>query len=64
MITYIFMAICIAVFVYINYFSKDNKTSEAMHLGALYTPYVKNRGEYWRFITYLPLFIQNFFIYL
>ena len=46
MITYIFMAICIAVFVYINYFSKDNKTSEAMHLGALYTPYVKNRGEY------------------
>ena len=47
MITYIFMAICIAVFVYINYFSKDNKTSEAMHLGALYTPYVKNRGEYW-----------------
>ena len=49
MITYIFMAICIAVFVYINYFSKDNKTSEAMHLGALYTPYVKNRGEYWRF---------------
>lgn len=63
MITYIFMAICIAVFVYINYFSKDNKTSEAMHLGALYTPYVKieeNTGD----LLHLLLFIQNFFIYL
>lgn len=63
MITYIFMAICIAVFVYINYFSKDNKTSEAMHLGALYTPYVKieeNIGD----LLLLLLFIQNFFIYL
>ena len=62
MITYIFMAICIAVFVYINYFSKDNKTSEAMHLGALYTPYVKNRGEYWRFIT--SAFIHTEFLHL
>ena len=56
------MAICIAVFVYINYFSKDNKTSEAMHLGALYTPYVKNRGEYWRFIT--SAFIHTEFLHL
>lgn len=62
MITYIFMAICIAVFAYINYFSKDNKTSEAMHLGALYTPYVKNRGEYWRFIT--SAFIHTEFLHL
>ncbi len=70
MITYIFMAICIAVFVYINYFSKDNKTSEAMHLGALYTPYVKNRGEYWRFITSafysyrISSFIYEYVLYL
>ena len=52
----------IFLFVYINYFSKDNKTSEAMHLGALYTPYVKNRGEYWRFIT--SAFIHTEFLHL
>ena len=33
-----------------------------MHLGALYTPYVKNRGEYWRFIT--SAFIHTEFLHL
>lgn len=70
MITNLFILICIGVFIYINYISKDNKTSEAMHLGALYTPYVKNRGEYWRFITcafihteFLHLFMNVYCIY-
>lgn len=70
MITNVFILICIGVFIYINYISKDNKTSEAMHLGALYTPYVKNRGEYWRFITsafihteFLHLFMNVYCIY-
>jgi len=49
MITYIYMGICIALFIYI-YRSGDSMRT-AVKLGALYIPKVKYDHEWWRLLT-------------
>ena len=51
MITNLIIIICVAIFIYINFISKLDKTDCAMRLGAFYPPNVKNRHEYYRIIT-------------
>lgn len=51
MITNIFMLICLGIFVYINFIQKGDKLTCALRLGAFYPPNVRERHEYWRFIT-------------
>ena len=51
MITNLFILICLAIFIYINFISQDDKTYCALKLGAFYPPNVRERHEYYRFIT-------------
>lgn len=51
MITYIYIGLCILVFLYIQFVSKDEKLLTAMRLGAFYPPQVRDKHEYYRFIT-------------
>lgn len=51
MITNIFLLICAGVFIYINFIQQGDKTTCALRLGAFYPPNIRERKEYWRFIT-------------
>lgn len=51
MITNIFLLICGAVFIYINFIQKGDKLDCALRLGAFYAPNIRDSHEYWRFIT-------------
>ena len=50
MITNSYIFICVVVFIYINFISKEDHTTSIMKLGALYVPKVRE-GEWWRMIT-------------
>lgn len=51
MITNIYLMICLAIFIYIQFINKDDKLYTAMKLGAFYPPNVREKKEYWRFVT-------------
>lgn len=51
MITNLIIIICVAIFIYINFISKLDKTDCAIKLGAFYPPNVKGSHQYYRFIT-------------
>lgn len=51
MITYIFLLICLSVFVYIRFICKDDTLDTAVRLGAFFPPYIKTKNQYWRFMT-------------
>lgn len=51
MITSIYILICLVVFIYIQFINKEDKIYTAMKLGAFYPPNVREKKEYWRFIT-------------
>lgn len=52
MITNIYVLICICVFVYIHFFNKDvDKLSCVLRIGAFYPPQIRERNQYWRFLT-------------
>ncbi len=70
MITNIIILICTCIFIYINFISKADKTATAMKLGAFYPPYIKDRKEYYRFLTsnfihidFLHFFMNMYCIY-
>lgn len=50
-ITNIILIICAGVFVYINFIQQGDKLACALRLGAFYPPNVRERKEYWRFVT-------------
>ncbi|MEG0367258.1 MAG: rhomboid family intramembrane serine protease [Coprobacillus sp.] len=49
MITNIYLIICAAIFIYINFINKDDKLLCALKLGAFYPPNVRDNKEYYRF---------------
>ena len=51
MITNICVLICTGVFIYIHFINKEDKLTTALRLGAFYPPQIRERKEYWRFIT-------------
>lgn len=51
MVTNIYILICLAIFIYIQFISHDDKLYTAMKLGAFYPPQIRERKEYYRFIT-------------
>jgi rhomboid protease GluP len=51
MITKIFILICLAIFIHIQFIAHDIKIHTAMKLGAFYPPRIKENNEYYRFIT-------------
>lgn len=51
MITNIIIIISAIIFVYINFISKEDKSSTALKLGAFYYPYIEEKHQYYRFIT-------------
>lgn len=51
MITNIYILICLMIFVYIQFINKEDKVYCAMKLGAFYPPNVREKKEYYRFIT-------------
>lgn len=51
MITTIFIFICIGIFIYIRFLSKEAPDYAALHIGAMYPSKIKQDHEYWRFIT-------------
>lgn len=51
MITNIYLFICLAIFIYIQFICKEDKLYCAMKLGAFYPPNVRDKHEYYRFIT-------------
>ena len=51
MITNLYILICLIIFVYIPFINKEDKLYCAMKLGAFYPPNVREKKEYYRFIT-------------
>ncbi|MCD7950049.1 MAG: rhomboid family intramembrane serine protease [Erysipelotrichaceae bacterium] len=51
LITNIYIVICVLIWAYINFMSRDDKYDTAMRLGGFYPPAVIENREYWRFIT-------------
>jgi len=51
MITNIYLLICVGIFIYIQFISKDDKLTSALKLGAFYPPNVRELHQYWRMIT-------------
>lgn len=62
MITNIYILICVAIFIYIQFISKDEKIYTALKLGAFYPPNVRDNKEYYRFV--LCNFIHIDFLHL
>ncbi|MEG0275687.1 MAG: rhomboid family intramembrane serine protease [Coprobacillus sp.] len=62
MITNIYILICVAIFIYIQFISKDEKIYTALKLGAFYPPNVRENKEYYRFV--LCNFIHIDFLHL
>jgi len=60
MITNIYIVICAAIFFYINFITKEDKTAAAIRLGALYPPRIRRDHEYWRFLTANFIHIEFF----
>jgi len=60
MITYTYIAVCAAIFFYINFISKEDKTAAAIRLGAVYPPKIRRNHEYWRFLTANFIHIEFF----
>ena len=50
-VTNIILIICAGVFIYINFVQQGDKMDCALRLGAFYPPNVRERKEYWRFMT-------------
>lgn len=50
-ITNIYIIICVLVFIYINFISKDDHAYTIMRIGGLYPPKVREEHQYWRLIT-------------
>lgn len=51
LITLAYVAVCIGIWVYINFIAQGDKYQTAMRLGALYPPRIERKKEYWRMIT-------------
>lgn len=52
MITMLMLAICILIFIIINFIDKsDDKDVLAIKYGAFYPPRIEYKKEYWRFLT-------------
>lgn len=51
MITDLYILICLVIFIYIQFISKEDKISSAMKLGAFYPPYIQEFHQYYRFLT-------------
>ncbi len=51
MITNIYILICTVIFIYIQFIDKGDKLTTALRLGAFYPPQIREKKEYWRFIT-------------
>lgn len=51
MITNIYILVCLIIFIYIQFINKEDKIYCAMKLGAFYPPNVREKKEYYRFIT-------------
>lgn len=51
MITNIYILICFIIYIYIQFISKEDKLYSAIKLGAFYPPQIKEKNEYYRFIT-------------
>ena len=69
MITNSYIVICVLVFIYINFISKEDHSSSVMRLGALFAPKVRE-GEWWRMLTchfihenFMHLFMNMYCIY-
>lgn len=50
-ITNAYILICVAVFIYINFISKDDRDYTVMKVGALYPPKIREEHQYWRLIA-------------
>jgi rhomboid protease GluP len=50
-ITNVFIIICIAVFIYIHFISKDDPQYTVLRIGGLYPRKVKEEHEWWRLIA-------------
>ncbi len=51
MITNIYLLICAGIFIYIQFINVGDKIEAAFRLGAFYPPQIRDKKEYWRFIT-------------
>lgn len=51
MITNIYVLICTGIFIYIHFIDVGDKLTTALRLGAFYPPQIREKKEYWRFIT-------------
>lgn len=52
MITNIYVLICVCVFLYIRFINKDvDKLSCVLRIGAFYPPQIREKHEFWRFLT-------------
>lgn len=51
MITNIYVLICAAIYIYIQFIQHDDRFECALKLGGFYPPYICERKQYWRFIT-------------
>ncbi len=51
MITNLYILICLGIYIYIQFINKEDKLYCAMKLGAFYPPNVREKKEYYRFIT-------------